>query len=192
MRGNQAYALWAAGRFDEAERSSRAALAIFDRVLGPNNSASIVNQRLLGIELQDAGHFAEAAAVFEANSARAVRFHGAHDTETALNQSYSLAPLIIVGRVVDAESIGRQAVADAQAKPGLTASEVLSIKRRLGLALIFSGKVAEAADLLREIDVREQASGAHDARHATTLLYEAGAQTALHHFEAAAQLAQKS
>jgi eukaryotic-like serine/threonine-protein kinase len=115
-----------------------------------------------------------------------------HDPQTAMRQSSRLPSLIMLGRIAEAEVIGRQAVADTESKPGLSAVEVLAIRRTLALALIFSGKPAEAADLLQQVVTQEQAAGDRSSRHATTLLYEAGARSALHQFDAAAQLARES
>ena len=190
LRANQGYVQWLAGSLDAAEKSTRQALAAFDHLLGPNNSAA--PHRMLGVVLLDAGRFADAAAVFDANGERAARYYGAHDPETALNQSYRVASLLMMGRLADAEVVGRQAVADAESKPGLSASEVRSIKRRLALAEIFTGKARDAADLLQKIAAQEESSKDMSDRHAATLLYEAGAQNALHRFDAAAQLSQQS
>jgi len=192
LRANQGYVQWLAGRLDAAEKSTRKALAAYDDILGPNNSASIRQQRMLGVELMDAGRFAEAAAVLDANGERAAHYYGAHDGETALNQSYRVTALLMVGRSADAEAIGRQAVADAESKENLTASEIRSIKRRWALAQMFASKAKEASDLLQEIAAQEENSSDMSNRHATTLLYEAGAQNALHRFDPAAQLAQQS
>jgi len=108
--------------------------------------------------------------VLDEVGARAVRFHGATSAETALNQSYRLAPLIMTGHSPDAVSVGREAMTNATHDSGLTASEVASVKRRLALALVFSGNEDEALVLLHELSVQEELGKDRGTRHATTLL----------------------
>jgi eukaryotic-like serine/threonine-protein kinase len=192
VREHQGVSLRLAGRLDAAENAISSAIATFDSRLGRYNPDSIAMQQQLAIVLTDAGRFAQAAQAFEGNVERAVRVFGMHDPQTAMRQSSRLPSLIMLGRIAEAEVIGRQAVADAESKPGLSAVEVLGVRRTLALALIFSGKPAEAADLLQQVVTQEQAAGDRSPRHATTLLYQAGARNALHQFDAAAQLARQS
>ena len=192
VREHQGVSLRLAGRLDAAENAISSAIATFDSRLGRYNPDSIAMQHQLGIVLTEAGRFAQAAQAFEGNVERAARVFGMHDPQTAMRESSRLPALIMLGRNAEAEVIGRQAVADADSKPGLSGIEALGIRRTLALALIFSGKPAEAADLLQQVGSQEQAAGDRSSRHATTLLYEAGARNALHQFKAATQLARQS
>jgi len=192
LRGNMGYLQWRAGQLGAAEQSLRRAILEFDRIAGPNNSVAIASERTLGTVLMDAGQFAKARVVLDEAGARAVRFHGATSAETALNQSYRLAPLIMTGHSPDAVSVGREAMTNATHDSGLTASEIASVKRRLALALVFSGKEDEALALLHELSVQEELGKDRGTRHATTLLYLAGALEAAGRFAEAAAAAHEA
>jgi serine/threonine-protein kinase len=189
IRGNEGYVLWLAGRLGAAEVAVRSSVATFDRTLRPDNTASITELRMLGVIQQDAGRYADALASFDGAAERAGRLYGPHAGETALNASYRVPALIAVGRAGDALGIARQAASDAAAPPGLGPGDRRGIERRLALALTFCGRAGEASALLDRMSAEEERAGDRSPRHATTLLYRAGAAAAQGQFATAAVLA---
>jgi serine/threonine-protein kinase len=191
-RADQAYNLWLAGQYERSAQTARRTIAEFDRLTGPDNSLSIGAGRTLGMALLDGGQFAYAAKAFEEAGARAARFFGPHDKETALTDSFALPALVMVGRVQDAESTARRAMRDIEGKEGLTAGEARGIRRRGALALIYAGRAEEARAVLESIAKQEDSPKPYNWVHAVTLRYLAGAHAALGNYEAAAQWSRKS
>jgi len=142
--------------------------------------------------VMDSGQFAKARVVLDEAGGRAVRFYGATSAQTALIRSDGLRALIMTGRPAEAAAVGRDAAEHATHNPGLAASEIASVKRRLALALVFAGREKEALALLHELAAQEELGKDRGTKHAYTLLYTAGAENASGHFAAAASAAHEA
>ena len=114
------------------------------------------------------------------------------------NQSYSLWR---AGRLEAAEQSSRKALAELDRVLGTDSSLSIIAQRLLGVVLMDEGKFAEASAAFDASGARAvRHSGTHDPeaamnqfeRHATTVLYQAGAQMALGRFDAAATLAEQA
>ena len=89
--------------------------------------------------------------------------------------------------------MARRSLRDSDRIAGVSASITAGMKRRLGLALIFNGKAAEALQLLQDLSAQEAAAGVADgAKHGRTLLDLAGAYSALGRLDAAAEAARQA
>ncbi|HEX7438612.1 MAG TPA: serine/threonine-protein kinase, partial [Caldimonas sp.] len=170
-RGNLGYTLWLAGQWSDARRLLERARVDFDRLESPRNSDTIRIQRTLSRVLADAGDYPAAVAVVDDNAKRSAAFYGPADGETALDQSFRILPLAMVGRVGDAQAAGREAVRIGDAKPTLTIAERRGLHRRLALAELFAGHHQDALRSLNKVAEEERLAGLQDGRAATTLWY---------------------
>jgi hypothetical protein len=170
-RGNLGYTLWLAGQWSDARRLLERARVDFDRLESPRNSDTIRIQRTLSRVLADAGDYPAAVAVVDDAVKRAAAFYGPADGETALDQSFRVLPLLMVGRVDDARAAGREAVRIGDAKPTLTTGERRGLHRRLALAELFGGQHQEALQSLQQVAEEERRAGIQDDRAAVTLWY---------------------
>ncbi|MBQ0931430.1 serine/threonine-protein kinase [Ideonella alba] len=187
MQANLGYVLWRQRAFEPAAVALQGAITEMDRLLGPVNSPAVDAGRTLGMVHLDAGRYARASEVLEANLARSRAMHGADDAELALNLSFTVLTRLRLMRLDDAEAAARDSVRIAQAHPGLSASELRGLRRRLGQVLVQRGQAAEALAVLDAVAAEErQAQQLKDVRHASTLLWRAGALAQLgRHREAA-------
>lgn len=181
MMADIGYVQWQARAWDDAGRSLRQAIADIDRLVGPNNSLSIQAGRTLGMVYLDAGDYRQAGTTFEQNRQRSVAFHGAQDSETALNLSFQVMALNRLGRAQAAEAAAQAAVAMTRSQHTLSASVVRGLHRRLGAALLMAGKPGAALAELDPLVAEEIAAHQLDNRHAATLAFRAGALNALGH-----------
>ncbi len=170
-RANLAYTLWTAGQWSDARRLLERARVDFDRLEGPRNSDTIRVQRTLSRVLADAGDYAAAAVVVDDNAARSAAFYGSADGETALDQSFRVLPLVVLGRIADAQAAARESIRIDAAKQTLTAAERRGLHRRLALAELFGGQTQEALRALTRLAEEERADGIQDGRSAATLWY---------------------
>ena len=170
-RANLGYTLWQAGQWLDARRHLERARTDFDRLESPRNSDTIRIQRTLSRVLADAGDYPAAVAVVDDTANRSAAFYGPGDGETALDQSFRIPPLVMVGRVADAQAAGREAVRIADAKPTLTTAERRGMHRRLALAELFAGQHQDALRSLNKVAEEERLAGIQDGRAAVTLWY---------------------
>jgi serine/threonine protein kinase len=170
-RGNLGYTLWRAGQWSDARRLLERARVDFDRLEGPRNSDTIRIQRTLSRVLADAGDYPAAVAVVDDNAKRSAAFYGPSDGETALDQSFRVLPLVIVGRVGDAQAAASESVRISDAKPTLTAAERRGLHRRLALAELSVGHTQDALRSLNTLAEEERLAGIQDGRAAATLWY---------------------
>ena len=170
-RANLGYTLWLAGQWPDARRQLERARIDFDRLEGPRNSDTIRIQRILARVLADAGDYPAAVAVVDDNAVRSAVFYGPGDGEAALDQSFRVLPLALVGRVADAQAAGRESVRIGDAKPTLTVAERRGLRRRLALAELFAGRHQEALQSLNKVAEEERLAGIQDGRAAVTLWY---------------------
>ena len=176
VRNNIGLAQLAAWHPDEAEKSLRDSLDVFERLLGPNTSVAVGIQRTLGMALYERGQFEQASRTFDENVQRAVRVLGADNPATRLSESYSIRALIMAGHVVEAENMGRRSVQVANRSDDGTTAVVGDFNNRLALALIFNGKAVEAGRLLEGFSEQARQTGLETSdMHGRTLLYLAGA-----------------
>jgi eukaryotic-like serine/threonine-protein kinase len=168
-----------ARRWPEAIGTLTKVVADLDRMLGPDNSASIAALDALATARFNAGEFAQAAELTEANAERGERLYVHDPANAGFTQSEVVVPFILTGRLASAEAIGRQAVQRVEAGSALAAPIVQRVQRRLAMALIFNGKAPEAMRLLERILAAEAADHIVDNRHATTLFVYAGALNTL-------------
>ena len=170
-RGNLGYTLLLAGEWSDAQRLLESARSDFDRLEGPRNSDTIRVQRTLVQVLSDSGDYPAAAALADDNARRAAAFYGPADGETALDQSFRVVELAMVGRVADALTAARESVRVADANPTLTTAERRGLRRRLALAELFAGRDQEALRSLTTLAEEDRLAGVRDGRAAATLLY---------------------
>lgn len=192
IRANQGYSLMVAGRVNECEEVIRKAVAEFDRLAGRDNNYAVSALRTLGAAQVEAGEYAKALTTYDDLIARAARAFGADTPEYALNESLRSLPLILSGRAVEAEVALRPALVNAQHKSGLTPAEVRGVARRYALTLIWTGNAPVARDMLRAVLASEREAQDPPGKRALTLLYLAGAQTALAQFADARASAHES
>lgn len=174
-RANLGYAFWRASQWPDARRQLERARIDFDRLEGPRNSDTIRIQRTLARVLADAGDYPAAVVVVDDNAERSAAFYGPADGETALDQSFRVMPLVMVGRVADAQAAGRESVRIGEAEPTLTVAERRGLRRRLALAELFAGRHLEALQSLNKVAEEERLAGIQDGRAAVTLWYLANA-----------------
>jgi len=170
-RGNLGYTLWLAGQWADARRLLERARVDFDRLESSRNSDSIRIQRTLSRVLSDAGDYPAAVAVVDDNVKRSTAFYGALDGETALDQSFRILPLAMVGRIGDAQEAARESVRIDDARPTLTSAERRGLHRRLALAELFAGHSQDAQRSLSKLAEEERVAGIQDGRAAATLWY---------------------
>lgn len=170
-RGNLGYTLWLASEWPDARRQLERARKDFDRLESPRNSDSIRIQRTLSRVLADAGDYLAAAAVADDNAKRSAAFYGPDDGEAALDQSFRVLPLAMVGRISDARAAGRDAVRIGDASTTLTLAERRGMRRRLALAEIFTGHHQNALLMLNRLADEERLADVRDGRAAATLWY---------------------
>jgi serine/threonine-protein kinase len=171
LRADMGYAWQLSGRWDDGRRALERALADFDRLEGPRNSNSIRVQRSLAVLLQDSGNAAQAARVTDDNARRSAALYGAEDGEAALDQSFRVVPLCLTGRIAEGLAAARESVRIAEGKQGLPAADRRGLERRLGLALLFDGRLAEGLSLLQRLAEADERDGFDDGRKAATLIY---------------------
>ena len=182
IRGNEGYVLMKLGRTAECEAVLRKAVAEYDRLAGPDNNYAVAALRTLGYAQVEVGEYAKAAATFAEVAARARRAFGAETGEYALNESFRAGPLLMTGHAEEAVAAMRNAVDVAQKKSGLTAAEQRGVERRYALALIWNDKPKEALDILNKLAAFERENKEPVFKLASTLMYLAGAQSALARF----------
>ncbi|MBQ0958611.1 protein kinase [Ideonella sp. 4Y11] len=176
MQANLGYVLWRQRAFEPASTALQGAIAEMDRLLGRANSPAVDAGRTLGMVQLDAGRYAQADQVLQANLARSREVHGPADAEYALNLSFTVLSRLRLQRLDDAEAAARESLRIALAHPGLSASELRGLQRRLAQVLVQRGQAAEALTLLDTLISQErQLKQDQDPRHATSLLWRAGA-----------------
>ena len=170
-RTNLGYTLLLAGQWSDSQRLLEGARSDFDRLEGPRNSDTIRIQRTLAQVHTDSGDYPAAVALSEDNARRSAAFYGPADGETALDESFRVIALAMVGRVCDALAAAREAVRIADAGPTLTPSERRGVQRRLALAELFAGAHQDGLRLLNRLAEEDRLEGVRDGRAAATLLY---------------------
>ena len=173
------------GQWAEAERLLQRSLAELDRLVGPRNSVAIEVLKTRAQLLDVLGRVRETDAALQRLVTLAHAFYGDSDIQTALAESFRVAPLVKLGRMAQAEAAARRGLALAEGQPGLREGARRGLSRRLGLALLFNGCAAEALALLEEV-----ARGDGDSRQWPTLIYLAGARLAQGQNAAAREAAQ--
>jgi serine/threonine-protein kinase len=185
IRGNQGYTLMKLGRTADCETVLRKAVAEYDRLAGPDNNYAVAALRTLGYALAEAGEYAKAAATFDELVARTRGAFGAETGEYALNESFRIGPMLMTGRVGEAELAMRAALDIAHGKSALTPAESRGIERRYALTLLWNGKARQAQGILDKLLAYERENKEPAFKLASTLMYLAGAQSALGQFAAA-------
>ncbi|MBS0589431.1 MAG: serine/threonine protein kinase [Proteobacteria bacterium] len=185
IRGNQGYTLMKLGRTAECETVLRKAVIEYDRLAGPDNNYAVAALRTLGYAQAEAGEYAKAMATFDDLVARTRRAFGVATGEYALNESFRIGPMLMTGRIGEATTTMRTALDIARSASGLTPAELRSIERRYALTLIWDGNAREAGDLLDKMLTYERENKEPAFKLASTLMYLAGAQSALGRFAAA-------
>ena len=170
-RTNLGYTLLLAGEWSDARRLLEGARSDFERLEGPRNSDTIRIQRTLIQVHVDSGDYPAAVTVADDNARRSAAFYGPADGETALDQSFRVISLAMVGRVGDALAAARESVRIADTHPTLTTAERRGVHRRLALAELFAGHPQEALRSLNRLAEEDRLEGVRDGRAAATLLY---------------------
>jgi serine/threonine-protein kinase len=182
IRGNEGYVLMKLGRTAECEAVLRKAVAEYDRLAGPDNNYAVAALRTLGYAQVDVGEYAKAAATFEELVARTRRAFGADTGEYALSESFRVGPMLMTGRIAEAEAAMHGALDAARDKSGLTPAEQRGIERRYALTLIWNDKAREALAILKKLLAYERENQEPAFKLASTLMYLAGAQSELGQF----------
>jgi eukaryotic-like serine/threonine-protein kinase len=191
IRSNLAQMLMSASRFEQAEALFHQAGDSARRMWGPDSLNAITDDRSLAQAQFEAGHFAEAARMAEDAVKRAARALGEDSVNTRLTRSLAVRPLLMVGRMADAEALARRSLPSAETTHAQMTPSRRDAENRLALALIFNLHADEAARRLERLVVDKEgpSSAAAEGR---TWLYLAGARLALGRLEEAGKAAEQA
>ena len=175
VRGNLALAALQLQLPIVSEVHSRRALADFNRMLGPDARQTLSLRCVFAAALNARGQYEQSAQAYVSAVSDLVRALGADHPSTRSCESTSVTALVITGRLDAAETAARTSL---RPRPGpeLTPDQRTAFENRLGLALVFNGKAAEAVTLLEATAERSrQTMRDNGDEHARTLLFLAGA-----------------
>jgi len=175
------------GQWQAAERMQLRALAELDRLVGPRNTLSYDLLARRAALLDTLGRERETDATLQQLVAMAQSLYGEADIQTALVESYRVAPLIKLGRAAEAEAAVRHALAGVEGQKALPEPELRGIRRRLGLALLFNGQAAAALPMLQAVVTADG-----PRQQWPSLAYLAAAQLANGQAQAARQTAEQN
>ena len=191
IRGNLGQMLMSASRFEQAETLFREAGDSARRIWGADSLNAITDDQSLAQAQFEGGRFAAAARSAEDAADRAARALGADSAGTRLARSLAVRPLIMVGRLADAEASARQSMPSAdQPRAPMTPSQ-RDAEGRLALALLFHHHADEAALRLERLVV-DKGGAANAAAEGRSWLYLAGARLALGRLADAAKAAEQA
>jgi eukaryotic-like serine/threonine-protein kinase len=193
IRGDMGLSYYLIGQWDLAAMSLQRVVVEYDRLAGPNNSASVAALQMAGRVQADAGDYVRSATAFDASIRRAIECYGPEGDLTARIRSTSIPTLLWLGRHAEAERVGRETVEIGRRSKTLSDASLRKMVRELSLALIVNGKPGEAMQLLQDLPrVNSQESLEAKVEDASTLLYSAGALSALGRLEEAAVAARQA
>ncbi|WP_337185567.1 CHAT domain-containing tetratricopeptide repeat protein [Phenylobacterium sp.] len=158
----------AAGRWDDAERAMRQALAYEERAYGASDPRVAVSLSLIADVVGEAGRYDEAERLLRrALEIRRAKL-GEHDASTALSYSNLAYVLDGQGRYAEAEPLLRRALEISRATLGEHDAATATNYNNLAANQSAQGKAAEAEALYRKaLEVRLAAQGEHAPETAT-------------------------
>jgi len=164
----QGMALYSAGHYTEARPSLENALAIYEKILGPDHPDTALSLNNLGVLLQGQGKFTEAQPYYARALAIWEKVLGPDHSNTAFSLN-NLAELYRVqGRYAEALPLYRRALACREKTLGPEHDDTLSSMNALALALFGQGDVAEARQLQEKLlEVHQRL---HGPGHPNTLI----------------------
>ena len=156
-----------AGRWDEAERAMRQALAIEERIYGPADPIVALSLSLIADVREEAGRYDEAEPLLR----RALEIRraalGERDPSTALSYSNLAYALDALGRQAEAEPLFRRALEITRAVGGEQQVETAVSYENLAANLNGQGKAADAEPLYRQaLAIRMAVQGEGDPQTA--------------------------
>ncbi len=166
------------GRREEAAQNLEKIIAIRSRAFGADSEPVARSTANLGTVYWASGNDAAAIPKFEEAAAKLARFLGPDHPDVASTLLTLSMSLLRVGRLEEAETMARRALAIRTAKFDASSAPVASNRLRLGQVLTARKKYAEADELLRqaaEVFARTgpSAKNAQDAIKARMDLYRA-------------------
>jgi non-specific serine/threonine protein kinase/serine/threonine-protein kinase len=138
------------GRLAEAETLLREALAIRERVLGPEHIATLNSLNNLAELLVDEGQYPEAERLVRQTLATRIHILGADNTATLASEATLAKILNREGRYVEAEQTARGDLAIAAPSLGVHHPVAVEALKELGIALAHRNRYDEASKLFRE------------------------------------------
>jgi CHAT domain-containing protein/tetratricopeptide (TPR) repeat protein len=152
-----------AGRWDEAERAMRQALAIEERTYGPGDPLVALSLSLIADVAEEAGRYDEAEPLLRrALEIRRARL-GENDAQTALSYSNLAFALDALGRYAEAEPLLRRALEITRAVLGEQQAATATSYASLAVNLNAQGKAADAEALYRKaLSIRLAVQGERD------------------------------
>lgn len=177
LRGDMGFSYFLIGKWEQAAKALERVIDGYDRLAGPQNSASIAALVLMGHVHADAGHYIRAATAVDTSGQRAIEFYGREGDLAIQTRSTGIPVLLWLGRSAEAERIGRETVDAGRRSKTLAAEALRQMTRRFAMALIAVGKASEALELLQRMAAQEPAPA--EMEHAATLLCKAGALATL-------------
>ena len=146
--------------YREAEPLYRQALAIRQKVLGPEHSDTAMSLNNLASLLQDQGHLAEAEPLLRQALAINQKVLGPEDLDTATSLNNLAMVLKAQGRLAEAEPLYRQALAISQKALGPEHPTTATSLNNLASLLQAQGHLPEAEPLYRQaLAIREKVLG---------------------------------
>lgn len=190
LRGDMGFSYFLIGKWELAAKALQRVIAGYDRLAGPQNSASIAALVLMGHVHADAGHYDLAATAVDTSIQRAIEFYGRDGDLAIQTRSTGIPVLLWLGRGAEAERTGRETIEAGQRSKTLAPEALRQMTRRFSMALIAVGKAGEALELLQRMAAQEPAQA--EMEHAATLLCKAGALAALGRPREAAEAAHQA
>jgi tetratricopeptide (TPR) repeat protein len=138
------------GRFDEAERATRDALAMRLKIFGDAHRETATNKSDLGQLLMDRGEVTEAERLFRENLATTERLLGVEHPNSAAAKNFVGNVLAVKGDWSGAEKLQREALAVRQRVFGPANPESAFAVQSLATTLEMQGRNQEAESLLSD------------------------------------------
>jgi len=157
-------------RYEDAIASIREALAIREKVLGPDHLDVANSLNILGLLYVNQGRYAEAEPLYQRSLAIREKALGADHAEVARVLNNLGTSYIKQGRYTDAEPCFKRSLIILERTFGPEHGDVATALGNLGLLYSNQGRYAEAEPLyLRELAIREKALGPDHPNLATGL-----------------------
>jgi serine/threonine protein kinase len=160
------------GRFDAAEAQLRRALALRERVLGPDDSETLDSRNALAVVVFDARRYDEGIALVEQNLARQEALFGRDDSRT-IRSLFNLASYQRqAGRPQEALKLFEEVLERRRRILGPDAPDTLHVRGAIANLYVMLGRDNEALEIAEELLTKRSAAGGPDHPDTLTASYE--------------------